>query len=139
MKSSIAVAALGLVLAGAQPAEAGSITDKILGEEARSNPMHDALVISKMTGACGMVKQMAAFQEATKMPGGDDFLMRFMTTEAARLGETPLGFLERCKGAIEFYVELTKAAGSAAPQDSDSMSKEELMAIAGPPTAPAAK
>jgi hypothetical protein len=57
-----------------------------------------------------MVQQLVAFQEATKMPGGDDFLMRFMTTEAARLGETPLGFIERCKGATEFYGELTKAA-----------------------------
>ena len=44
------------------------------------------LVNAKVAGMCGTLKQLSAFQQATQMPGGNDFIVRFFNTEAARLG-----------------------------------------------------
>lgn len=38
---------------------------------------NDMLVTAKVAGMCGTFKQMFAFQEATQMPGGDEFIERF--------------------------------------------------------------
>ncbi len=59
---------------------------------------------AKVAGMCGTFKQMAAFQEATQMPGGNDFLVRFMSTEAARLGKDLRTFMQDC-------VDITKTHG----------------------------
>lgn len=67
----------------------------------------EILVVAKATGMCGAIKQMSAFQEATKMPGGDDFMHRFINTEAARLGKTLPEWLGQCKKAVAIYTELT--------------------------------
>lgn len=64
---------------------------------------NDMLVTAKVAGMCGTFKQMFAFQEATKMPGGDEFLQRFLTTEQARLGMNPQEFLEACQKSISAY------------------------------------
>ncbi|ECS5094829.1 hypothetical protein ACDA25_003469 [Salmonella enterica subsp. enterica serovar Schwarzengrund] len=61
------------------------------------------MIASKMAGMCGAIKQMATFQESTKMPGGDEFLQRFLTTEQARLGMNPQEFLEACQKSISIY------------------------------------
>lgn len=61
------------------------------------------LVISKMTGLCGAISQMARFQESTKMNGGDEFLSRFVGTEVARLGFTSEQFIAFCKKSTETY------------------------------------
>lgn len=53
-------------------------------------------VNAKLAGMCGAIKQMAAFQEATQMPGGNDFLVRFINTEAARLGKDLQAFMQDC-------------------------------------------
>ena len=37
------------------------------------------------------------------MPGGDDFLLRFLATEQARLGMTPQEFLKVCQSSISTY------------------------------------
>lgn len=66
----------------------------------------DALVAAKATGMCGAIKQMSAFQESTKMPGGDDFILRFLNSEAARLGKTLPEFLAQCKAAVGSYTAL---------------------------------
>ena len=65
----------------------------------------DLLTITKVAGMCGTFKQMATFQESTKMPGGDEFILRFMNTEAARLGKTLPQFLNECKSAVDIYTK----------------------------------
>ena len=64
---------------------------------------NDMLGTAKVAGMCGAIKQMAIFQESTNMPGGNEFLQRFLTTEQARLGMTPQQFLEACQKSISIY------------------------------------
>jgi hypothetical protein len=68
------------------------------------------LVVAKMTGACGIMNAMLGFQSATKMTGGDEFVVRFWTTESARLGMTLQQYAERCKAAIRLYDRIFDAA-----------------------------
>ncbi len=63
----------------------------------------EMLAAAKLSGACGIIGQMASFQDSTKMAGGTEFLNRFMTTEAARLGWTLDQYVERCRGAHQVY------------------------------------
>lgn len=63
----------------------------------------ELLAAAKLSGACGIVGQMASFQDSTKMAGGTEFLNRFMIAEAARLGWTLDQYLERCRGALKVY------------------------------------
>ncbi|WP_316423345.1 hypothetical protein [Escherichia coli] len=65
--------------------------------------LQELMITSKVAGMCGTIKQMATFQESTKMPGGDEFLQRFLTTEQARLGMNPQEFLEACQKSISAY------------------------------------
>jgi hypothetical protein len=73
------------------------------GDEAS---MQDMLLVSKMTGACGVMQQMAAFQSSTEMPGGSEFIKRFWQTEFARLGKSQETFLKECEGSIAAYNQL---------------------------------
>ena len=68
-----------------------------------TNLVIEMMVVAKATGMCGVFSQMVSFQEATKMPGGDDFIVRFMNTEAVRLGHTLESFLSQCQTAVERY------------------------------------
>jgi len=70
------------------------------------------LVISKMAGACGILHSMMSFQTATKMPGGDDFVVRFWATEAARLGLSIQELSERCNQSVGAYDKLWAASGA---------------------------
>jgi hypothetical protein len=63
-----------------------------------------------MAGACGILDSMIQLQKTTKLPGGDDFVVRFWTVEAARLGMTVQQLSERCNEAISGYDTLWKAA-----------------------------
>jgi len=72
-------------------------------DEEADDLVYSIMVVSKMTGMCGIVKQMASFQETTKMNGGDKFMVRFWKTEAARLGLTLEEFVEQCNVVIEKY------------------------------------
>lgn len=63
----------------------------------------ELLVTAKFSGGCGIITQMASFQESTKMPGGDDFLGRFLNTESARLGMTIKQYLEQCRQSTKIY------------------------------------
>ena len=38
----------------------------------------EMMVVSKATGMCGVFAQMVNFQQSTKMPGGDEFIVRFL-------------------------------------------------------------
>lgn len=72
-------------------------------------PLRDLLIISKATGMCGTIQQMVAFQESTKMDGGDEFITRFVSTEAARLGQTVPEFVTQCESSITVYTKTIKA------------------------------
>ena len=63
----------------------------------------DLMVTAKFSGGCGIVTQLASFQESTKMPGGDEFLGRFLKTESARLGMSLKQYLEQCRQSTEIY------------------------------------
>ncbi len=67
------------------------------------------ITLSKMAGMCGMVRQLAFFQESTKMTGGDEFISRFLTTEAARLGYSLEDFLAKCVEISEEYGRIEQA------------------------------
>jgi len=69
------------------------------------------LIASKATGMCGTLKQLAAFQESTQMPGGDEFLLRFINTEAARLGKTLPDLLSECETSVAIYTRTMEALG----------------------------
>ena len=61
------------------------------------------MVVAKATGMCGVLSQLVRFQETTKMKGGDEFVMRFLNTEAARLGHTVESYIGQCPSVIEKY------------------------------------
>lgn len=61
------------------------------------------LITAKFSGGCGMITQMATFQQSTKMRGGDEFLERFLSTESARLGMSPQQYVEQCRKSAEIY------------------------------------
>lgn len=61
------------------------------------------LISAKMHGMCGLVHQMAQFQESTKLDGGDEFILRFMSTELARLNMTAEEFLASCDKVASYY------------------------------------
>lgn len=63
----------------------------------------DLMIVSKVAGMCGTLRQMAIFQESTKMPGGDEFVVRFLHTEMARLGWTEETFFKNCEGSASTY------------------------------------
>ncbi|MFM5646352.1 hypothetical protein [Aeromonas caviae] len=77
------------------------------GDEAS---IQDMLLVSKMTGICGVMQQMAAFQSSTKMPSGSEFIKRFWQTEFARLGKSQETFLKECEGSIAAYNQLWQAS-----------------------------
>lgn len=61
------------------------------------------LATGKLSGGCGIFKLQIVFQENTGLPGGNDFIARFWTTEAARLGMSLKEYAEACHKAIENY------------------------------------
>ncbi|ELI7924686.1 hypothetical protein RSE70_004013 [Yersinia enterocolitica] len=65
--------------------------------------IQDLMLRSKLAGMCGAIKQMGNFQESTKMPGGDEFIARFLATEQARLNVSPQQFLDVCEKATSTY------------------------------------
>lgn len=63
----------------------------------------DLMIVSKVAGMCGTFRQMSIFQESTKMPGGDEFFVRFLHTEMARLGWTEETFYKNCEMSASTY------------------------------------
>lgn len=61
------------------------------------------LATGKMTGGCGIFKLQIDFQENTGLTGGDDFMARFWTTEAARLGMTLEEYATSCHKMVASY------------------------------------
>jgi hypothetical protein len=85
-----------------------------IADQTESQQLHGALVSAKISGGCTTLVQMAEFQKSTKMPGGDEFLERFLGMESARLGKTPSQYVQMCADAdrvYQFYYQLTSDAG----------------------------
>jgi hypothetical protein len=68
------------------------------------------MATAKFAGICGLFGQMTAFQEATQMSGGNEFIARFFNTEAARLGYTAQEYADHCKKAVTIYSDIFKMA-----------------------------
>jgi hypothetical protein len=78
----------------------------VLAVENDENDMSEIvgmMVVAKATGMCGVFSQMVNFQQTTNMSGGDEFIVRFLTTEAARLGHTLDSFMAQCPSVVEKY------------------------------------
>jgi hypothetical protein len=61
------------------------------------------MVVAKATGMCGVLSQLVRFQETTKMKSGDEFIMRFLNTDAVRLDHTVESFVGQCLDIIKKY------------------------------------
>ncbi len=80
------------------------------GSEA-GDQLVNMMVVAKATGMCGVLSQLVRFQETTKMKGGDEFVMRFLNTEAARLGYTVESFIGQCPSVTEKYKDYMELIG----------------------------
>jgi hypothetical protein len=67
------------------------------------------LALGKYTGACGILTSIVNFQTATDLPGGDEFVTRFWSVEAARLGVSVEELAGRCAKSISAYDKLWEA------------------------------
>lgn len=65
--------------------------------------MQSLMALGKLTGLCGIFTSQLIFQDSTIMPNGDEFLVRYWTTEAARLGMTLEELGSTCKTSVEKY------------------------------------
>lgn len=74
------------------------------------------LSVAKMADTCGVLDSMIQLQKTTKLPGGDDFVVRFWSTEAARLGMTVQQLSEKCNRSVAAYTQLWSAAESSDPK-----------------------
>lgn len=61
------------------------------------------LATAKIAGACGILDSLIHFQKTRKMNGGDEFVTRFWSVEAARQGLTVQQLSDRCNKAISTY------------------------------------
>lgn len=68
------------------------------------------LAAAKMSGACGILDLLIQFQKSTHMEGGDEFVSRFWSVEAARLGMSVEQLSSTCDQSISFYKQLWAAA-----------------------------
>ncbi len=86
------------------------------GATAQSEPpSRHLLSVAKMAGACGILDSMIQLQKTTKLPGGDDFVVRLWSTEAARLGLTVQQLSNTCSRTVATYDRLWSTAGSSEP------------------------
>jgi len=71
----------------------------------------EMMVVAKATGMCGVFSQMVTFQDTTKMAGGGEFIVRFLRTEAVRLGHTLESFMAQCPSLVKKYNSNMKLLG----------------------------
>lgn len=77
------------------------------GSTANTSPsLRDVITLSKVNGACGILTQQFDFQTTTQMNGGAEFLMRFWSTETARLGTDLDAFTMHCHNVETFMGEI---------------------------------
>ncbi|MGM3159949.1 hypothetical protein ACS25C_04080 [Dickeya undicola] len=74
------------------------------------NNVNDLMLNAKWAGMCGVIKQMISFQEANKIPGGGDFVDKFIASERLRLGLSQIQLIESCNRAASVYSDSYKRA-----------------------------
>lgn len=79
---------------------------------AEGQSAQEIMAVSKIAGACGILDSMLYFQKTTKMSGGDEFVVRFWTAEAARLGLSMQQYSDKCNQSITLYDKFWKALES---------------------------
>jgi hypothetical protein len=76
---------------------------------AKNEPsMKEVLSVANMTGVCFILQSMSDFQASKKLEGGDQFIDKFWTAEAAKAEKTPEQFVKDCQSAIDGYERLWK-------------------------------
>lgn len=68
------------------------------------------LAMAKIAGANGILDSQLHFQKTTRLDGGEQFVFRFWSTEATRLGKTLKEYSDQCNQAISGYDKLWQAA-----------------------------
>ena len=72
----------------------------------------ELMALSKLTGACGILDSLITFQTTTKFEQGKEFVYRFWSVEAARLGmESAEELMEVCLEVVPKYDALWTAYG----------------------------
>ena len=66
----------------------------------------EALHLAQVAGMCGALKQLARFQDAAKLEGGNEFIERFVAAEAERLGTDLPNFLHNCRSAAARFDQM---------------------------------
>lgn len=76
---------------------------------AKNEPsMREVLSVANMTGVCMVLQSMSDYQATNKLAGGDEFIDKFWTSEAAKLGKKPEQFVKDCQITIDGYEKLWK-------------------------------
>lgn len=70
----------------------------------------EIMVVSKVAGACGIFTLQLQFQDNTDLENGSQFIERFWTTEAMRLGNSLQEYALGCSKANEAYSAYWKMA-----------------------------
>lgn len=84
-------------------------------ETKESDPVGELIALSKFTGGCGILSLQGQFQQNTKLEGGEQFMFRFWSTEAARIGMTLEKYVEQCKKSGELLKVYQDALNTPAP------------------------
>jgi len=71
----------------------------------------EEMINAKVAGACGIMRHMLRFQEQTKIKGGDEFILRFVSRESTSLLLTGPNLVDSCGTVIEKYNSLVKSWG----------------------------
>ncbi|MDP5036707.1 MAG: hypothetical protein NWQ42_11380 [Alishewanella sp.] len=61
------------------------------------------MIVAKATGMCDALSQIITFQQTHKMPGSDQFVIRFLNDEAARLNKSLDDYMAQCAAVSEQY------------------------------------
>ena len=84
----------------------------VLTQPSFANDNQELMALSKFTGACGILDSLIVFQTTTKFEEGKEFVYRFWSVEAARLGmESAEKLMEVCLEVVPKYDALWSAYG----------------------------
>lgn len=82
-----------------------------------SNEALTAMATAKLAGACEAMDALIEFQKTTKLPGGEEFVVRFMNSELAQLGLDMDTYFSVCAQSISTYERIWESIGQASRMD----------------------
>ena len=68
-----------------------------------------AMTTARLAGSCETVDALIAFQASARLPGGDEFVLKFMNAEMMRLGLSMNTFASVCAQSLERYEIMWKS------------------------------